>query len=131
MLGLDVGQRRIGVARANSLARLPEPLEIVQADAKQFERLQAIIDNHQPQIIVIGLPKNLSGDETQQSVWTRGWLKRFKDQVNCSADLELSDEALSSVAARQRQSKRRHIDDIAACVILDNYLGNPIELQTE
>ena len=130
LLGLDVGQSRIGVARANSLARLPEPLAIIKVDTQQFDRLQEIVNRQQPKVIVVGLPKNLTGAETQQSAWTREWVDQFQAQVTFSASLELSDEALSSVAAQQRYPKRRYIDDVAACVILDNYLGNPVDLQT-
>ena len=129
IIGLDVGHRRIGVARANSLARLPQPLTIVAANQQQFTNLQTIIDQHQPKIIVVGLPRNMEGLETKQSQLVKHWLEQFKGQVKTQAQLELTDETLSSVEARQRAPERQHIDDLAACVILDNYLGNPVVLQ--
>lgn len=126
LLGLDIGQKRIGVARASSLARLPEPVTIIPADGQQFSTLQALVDQYSPAVIVVGVPKNLDGEETQQSATIRSWLADFKKQIKTTAKIEVSDESLSTRLARRRAPTKRHVDDLAACFILDDFLGNPI-----
>lgn len=122
LLALDIGTKRIGVARANSLARIPESLGILDNDDSIYANLQQIIDERNPAIIVIGIPRNLSGELTHQSQSILDWTKGFIDRVKTNARVVHSDETLSSVAAREIDPSARHIDDQAACVILDDYM---------
>jgi len=121
ILALDVGSRRVGIARADSLARLPEPLKTVKTK-EAIPQLQAMIKENNVEAIVIGLPRNLSGEDTPQTGWVRNWASRAKAQLDIP--LYWQDEALSTKVAetRHRDSKDQHVDALAAVVILQDFL---------
>lgn len=119
-LGLDIGSKRIGVARISSLARLPEPLVTLENSESFVSELKKIIDREMIDLIVVGLPRNMDGKETQQT----GIVKAFTDTVlrpNTNLPIIFYDETLSSVEAEKysldtKQSKG--LDAIAAAEIL-------------
>lgn len=125
ILALDIGQKRIGVARADGRVRLVEPLVILTADSPRlWVELQALIDEYRPVVLVIGWPLNLSGRPTAQTDFVRGWVKSFSRHINFAGHIVYQDEVLSSHVARQGKSVRPRsaVDDRAACVILEDYL---------
>lgn len=125
ILALDVGQKRIGVARAQSQTRLAEALEVVEAgEEREFADLQRLIDAWQPAVLVVGLPLGNRGQETAQTLWTKAWVELFLSRVDFKGRLVYQDEFLSTRAARERRplKDRGAVDDLAACIILDDYL---------
>lgn len=135
-IGLDVGSKRIGVARVGSIARLPEPVCTLQNNEDFVSELKNIIAEHGSDIIVIGLPRNLSSDDTEQTKYTRRFAEDLKlklDQSGCNVNIEFQDEAGSSklaqdMIARQVYKNNAHgnpvsIDEVAACIILNDYIG--------
>ncbi len=119
-LGLDIGSKRIGVARINSVARIPEPLVTLENNDSFTVELKKIIDKEAVDLIVVGLPRNMSGEETQQS----NIVKDFVDKVlrpSINLPIIYYDETLSSVDAEKYSDdtkKKRGIDAIAAAEIL-------------
>ena len=67
ILALDVGSSRIGVALANSIARLAHPLLTINVTEQVWEELDTIIKAESIGLIVVGLPRNLNGDATDQT----------------------------------------------------------------
>lgn len=129
ILALDVGGSRIGVAIANSIARIPNPLTILQNGPKVFHELQALVREHDIKTIVIGLPRNMKGEETEQSKFSRDFADRLKEYV--SSRIVFADESLSSKRAEQARldlgrSPGAPLDDVAACFILEEHLGKMI-----
>ncbi|MEM6997487.1 MAG: Holliday junction resolvase RuvX [Patescibacteria group bacterium] len=124
LIGIDYGDKRVGVARASSLARIPEPITILDNDDNLFSSLQKLVDELMPVSIIVGVPRNLSGELTPQSHKILNWIEQLKQSLRTDAEYISWDETLSSVEARSRASTAsdKHIDDIAACVILDDYL---------
>ena len=126
ILALDVGQKRIGVARAQSQARLAEALEVIEAgEEREFDDLQRLIDVWQPAVLVVGLPLGHQGQATAQTLWTKAWTELFLSRVDFKGRLVYQDEFLSTRAAREQKplrKDRKAVDDLAACVILDDYL---------
>jgi putative Holliday junction resolvase len=119
ILALDIGEKRIGVARANSIARIPEPIATLANDASFKEELTKLLHEYAITTIVVGLPRNLKGDETAQTAYT----KQFVADNLAEYDIHWQDETLSSVSADARPDRMRHgIDAAAACIILDDYL---------
>ncbi len=124
VLGLDVGARRIGVAKAELDTKLAVPLKAVLVDGTEFEQLQAIIDEYTPVVIVVGYPRNQSGDATAQTAIVESFasrLGRFK------IDIAFQDESLTSVIAEERLRQRgshtkADIDAEAAAIILQDYI---------
>ncbi len=134
MLGVDVGERRIGVAVSEG--RLAVPLAIIQHESRDADlnRIAAIAREQEATAVIVGLPITMSGEEGDQARRTR----RFGDALARRIDVPLiyHDERLSTAqvtgaaggrvtAAGGRTAKRGRkprIDDLAAAVILQRYL---------
>ena len=126
ILTLDHGSKRIGVARANSVAKLPEALDTIKVDGNELEVIKQYIDQHSADLIVVGWPRNLSGEETKQT----DEVAEFCNQLeSLKLPIIKQDETLTSVQAekelknaRQKVSDKGMIDARAAMLILDDYL---------
>lgn len=127
LIGLDVGQKRTGIARASSVALLAEPL--TTQDTSQLPKfLKKLIQGSEVEAIVVGLPRNLSGDDTAQTTWVRDWVDSAKKQLN--VPFYWQDEALTSHAAQtsqlmKKQGVKADLDSLAAAIILQNFLDTP------
>lgn len=125
VLGLDVGNARIGVARAHTIARLPEPLEVI--DRKKIEaiaRIKLLVAEHGVDAFVIGLPAYKSGTEGEQAQAVREFAKALLAAVPLPQifvdESYTSQEADSYLRAKQWQGQTSN-DALAACLILDRY----------
>lgn len=127
ILALDVGNKRVGLAVASLEARLPRPLTTLNRGIDFFDSLRKIIEEEHIGTIVIGLPRGLDGQSTNQTRAT----KDFVDQLHQQIDLptHYQDEALTSkhaateLEARSSQHNRADIDALAAVYILDDFLS--------
>jgi putative Holliday junction resolvase len=130
ILALDVGQRRIGVALANSIARMASPLTTLINDEDLFDKLKELIEENHVDTVVIGLPRGLEGQETAQTTYVREFSKTFQDKLKI--DYVFQDEAVTSVIAEQelkqgkKPYKKEDIDMVAARQILEDYLHSEI-----
>lgn len=126
LLGLDVGERRIGVALADSIGRIASPLTTLLVDGTEIVRLQTLLLEHDITDIVVGLPRNQSGQETAQSEGVRKVVKRRLEAFGLP--IALQDESITSVIAEDRLKARKKpydkaaIDAEAAAIILQDYL---------
>jgi len=127
ILALDIGKTRVGVARANAIARIAEPLTTLTSDEHLIANIQKLVDEQNIDAIVVGLPKSLDFTDTEQTKYTRTVADKIADATGLR--VMLSDEALSSVDAKHRlDSTKKHyqkadIDAVAAAVILDNFMN--------
>lgn len=132
IMSLDLGEKRVGVAIANSISKLSSPLTTINRSDDFFDDLQLLVSKNEANIVVIGLPKNLKGEETNQTKLIRD----LADQIRQKLDLPtyFEDETLSSVRAeetlknRNKPYKKEMIDSLAACYILDDFLQNHPEV---
>ena len=122
-LGIDVGDKRVGIARGSTAAKIAEPLKTVHADIALSEIFDLIESNHIDGVVV-GLPRNLKGDETTQTKKVKAWTNSAKAQINLP--FYWQDEALTSVAAQQAASPAG-VDAAAAAVFLQDFLDTPAE----
>lgn len=124
ILALDIGERKIGIARANNIAKIAEPLTTLINDEAFPEKLEDIISKENAGLIVVGLPRGLEGQDTQQTKY----VKDFMDGIDLAIPFRFQDEALTSVKAEERLSKnsksytKHDIDSNAASIILEDYL---------
>jgi putative Holliday junction resolvase len=138
LLGVDVGERRIGVAVSDG--RIAVPLEIVvhTSRAADTERIANIAREQDVSMVIVGLPVTMSGEERGQAVRTRA----FGDQLAAALHVPVlyqdeggSTAQVSAGAARRRDRPRNapnvhparrrgkpRVDDLAAAVILQSYL---------
>lgn len=123
-LGIDVGERRIGLARVNSVAKIPEPLGTFLNDDAFPAALINIIAEHSIDVIVVGLPRNMQGLETPQSDSVRVFVEEvIKAKTNIPVHFQ--DETLTSVAAEGhgRDAIARYgLDSLAAVEILKDFI---------
>jgi putative Holliday junction resolvase len=121
-IGIDVGSKRVGLARGSSLAKIAEPLKTVALDEiiDELAALAGRVDG-----IVVGLPRGLDGQETGQTKTVREWAKEAKAHIH--KPFYLQDEALTSVTAKNRGALAGEVDAVAASVILQDFLDTPIE----
>lgn len=127
ILALDVGDKRIGVARANSLAKIAQSLTTISRDGGEFNKLIKILDEEEIKLIIIGRPRNMQGEETQQTIKVEKFVNSLKDSgINIATYYQ--DESLTSVNAEAEldRSKKNYskadIDMEAARIILQDYL---------
>ncbi|MEX2006853.1 MAG: Holliday junction resolvase RuvX [Candidatus Saccharimonadales bacterium] len=125
ILALDVGTKRVGIARASALAKLPEPLMTVNV-SEAFSAIEKLVQTQPVAAIVIGLPRNLEGQDTAQTASVRQWAKKLKTKFDIP--LYLQDEALTSKAAETSKVGRSSgIDALAAAIILEDFFNTPKE----
>lgn len=125
---LDVGDARIGVARANSVARLPEPMMTVSVDGNEINEIIKIVEELHAETIVVGMPRNLSGEKTQQSSKVEDFSAKLQ-ATNNSLKIVFQDESLTTKKAEEllrdysKRSTTVDIDQMSAVVILKDYLN--------
>lgn len=116
-LGIDYGQRRIGLALAEAQVAVARPLVTLTNDDHLQHRLAGIITEHAVTDLVVGWPRNLDGDETAQSRAAEGFAAELK---SFGLPVYLQDEALTSELAGP--VPKDQIDQAAAAMILQDYL---------
>lgn len=124
LICLDVGTKRIGVARANTLARIPEALFTIEVDGSEIQAITDLAAELGTSKIVVGLPRNQSGEETQQSQFVRDFAEKLSDNF----EIIWQDESLTSLVAetelkaKGKKFSKGEVDAIAARQILQDYL---------
>jgi putative Holliday junction resolvase len=124
-LGLDVGLKRTGVARGSEAARLSEPLVTVPTTSI-FKTIKDLIEEYNVSAIVVGLPRNLHGNSTQQTNWVRDWVTQAKRKIDLP--FYWQDEVLTTrIAEAKKLSYRKvhDVDSLAAAIILQDFLDSP------
>lgn len=125
-LALDVGDERIGVAVSDEEGQLARPLTIIRraAGPSSFERLAQMIAELGVKVIIVGMPLLEDGTSGKQVRSTEAYvagLRRYVDVPIIFYD-ERNTTAMARSLARETPRKRKHIDDVAAAVILQDYL---------
>jgi putative holliday junction resolvase len=125
LLGLDVGAARIGVALADSGVRIAIPNGVVEVDGQEIESIARLVIDNDITTIVVGYPRNQSGETTAQTATVEAFTEKLQD---FDADIVFQDESLTSVMAEKRLISRGapyskgDIDSEAAAIILQDYM---------
>lgn len=134
-MGIDLGQRRIGVAISDASGTLARPLKTIQrgtSDADAVEQLRAMIEEiaaeDEVDSVVVGLPKRLDGSPNSQTLRVGKMVTLLSARL--AVPIFTQDERLSSREAEERLSVREKdwrkrkakLDAAAAAVILQDYL---------
>jgi putative Holliday junction resolvase len=132
-LGIDPGDRRIGVARSDPSGFLASPVETVRRGSGDLARIAAIVaDEGGPERVVevvMGLPRSLSGGEGPSAAKVRDFGARLARRL-APVPVRLVDERLTTVSAeamlrdrgRKGQARRQVVDQAAAVLILQHAL---------
>lgn len=125
LLALDIGERRIGVAKGDTGVRLAIPLTTLVVDGTEVDRIRRLIDDERAETLVIGYPRNQSGEATAQTQYVEKVAAELESLV---PSIVFQDESLTSVLAEQRLKAsgkpyaKGDIDAEAATLILQDYL---------
>lgn len=130
ILGLDVGDRTIGLAVSDPLGWTAQGLHTIRRTnpEEDLQALQAVINDYQVSQLVIGLPRNMNGTLGPQAEKVRQFIELIRPEITC--EITEWDERLSTKMAERsliesdmRRSKRKKIiDTAAAACILQGYL---------
>lgn len=125
LLALDVGERRIGVAQGDMAVRIAVPYDTIERDGDEVTAIAQLVIDGEIDRIVVGYPRNQSGEPTQQTEAVEQFARQL---VDLDAKLVYQDESLTSVLAEQQLKKQGKpyqpgdIDALAASIILEDYM---------
>jgi putative Holliday junction resolvase len=138
-LGLDVGERRIGVAASDATGLLASPLTTIirSSDPAAVQEIGRLAAEHDAEVLVVGLPLNREGALTPQAQRIHAFGRKLRALPGLR--VIFWDETLSTAtaagylaeggigegqarSARRREAARRRLDAAAAAVILQEYL---------
>ncbi|HEX4641592.1 MAG TPA: Holliday junction resolvase RuvX [Chthoniobacterales bacterium] len=130
ILGIDLGEVRIGVAVSDELGLLAHPVETISAGSGATRRIAEIVREKNAERVVIGLPRHMNGSVGEGAADALAFAKELRALLPC--EVVTWDERLSTTAAnralRESGRKTRHsrqvIDQVAAQMILQGYLDS-------
>lgn len=130
IMGLDVGDKTVGVAISDPLFVTAQPYETIKRHKAKFDidRIEEIINDKEISLIVVGLPKNMNNTIGPQSMKVMSFVDLIKKRIDI--DIVYEDERLTTVQSEavlidmnvRRENRKTHIDKIAASFILQSYL---------
>ncbi|OBR94825.1 MULTISPECIES: Holliday junction resolvase RuvX [Clostridium] len=132
ILGLDIGDRTIGVALSDPLGITAQGITTVRRknQEKDIEELKSICEKYGVELIVSGLPKNMNGTLGPQSEKVLSFCKIIEQSIE--VPIKMWDERLTTVAAHRamiegdlsRAKRKKIVDKMAAIYILQGYLDS-------
>lgn len=125
ILALDVGEKRIGVAIADTSVMIAIAYETLLVDGSERDELSKLIQSEAVDQLVIGYPRNQSGEPTAQTQY----VEEFAETLSfLDVPIDFQDESLTSVKAEEllkaqkRPYEKAEVDSLAASLILQDYL---------
>ncbi len=132
ILGLDVGEKRIGVAVSDALGITAQGLETVKRE-NALEEIKSLVREYDVKKIVVGMPFNMDGSKGERARFTEDFLVLLKKEIDIetlTVDERLTTaqgERILLEADLSRKKRRRSIDKIAAQLILQTYLDSNVQ----
>ncbi len=129
ILGIDPGERRIGIALSDALGIIAQPHMVIdRRSSDAIAVIKALCVEYDVQTVVMGLPRSLSGEEGAASARSRELGAAVGEATGCL--IEFYDERFTTVQAEsalieggmRRRQRRETIDKVAAAVMLQGYL---------
>lgn len=132
LLGIDIGEKRIGVAMSDIFGSIASPVRVIQRQDIETDigLINDIIKEYNISEIVAGLPRNMNGSLGQKAAQITEFTDNLKEKINIP--VTMWDERLTTVAGERvllqgnvsRKKRKKVIDKIAACIILQSYLDS-------
>lgn len=135
LVALDVGEKRIGVATADTSVRIAVPSDTISVDGNEFEKIAKIMQDEKANHLIVGLPRNSKGEETAQSKYVRDFVSSLqsyfvKNRLEKPL-VKFQDESLTSVIAelnlsqnKRKKHQKGDIDREAATLIMQDFLDS-------
>ncbi len=132
-LGIDLGDKRIGVAVSDPLGISAQGLKTIQNEGplRTFPQILAVIKEKSVGTVVVGLPLMMNGDMGDRARKVLEWVEELKKQAP-DCEVVTADERLTSVEANRlmirqglsRKKQKENSDELSAILILQNYLDS-------
>jgi putative Holliday junction resolvase len=136
LIAFDYGLRQIGVAHGQTLTATAEGIAIIKASdgAPNWDNVKTLLNEWKPSLLLVGLPLNMDGSESELSRLARKFARRLQGRFNL--EVLMVDERLTSHDAKlsireagfgKKSSKidLTKIDHLAATLILQSWLDQP------
>lgn len=130
VLGLDVGEKTVGVAVSDPLGLTAQGVEVIRRSTIQqdLQRLTELVNKYQVEQIIVGMPRRTDGSYGPEAEKVREFAQQLAETI--SVPIEFWDERFSTAAAERillegdvsRAKRRKVVDKVAASVILQGYL---------
>jgi len=128
ILGIDLGQARIGVAVSDELGLLAHPVETIPANKNAAQRIAELVREKNAERVVVGLPRHMNGSVGESAIDALAFAKKLQAMLPC--EVVTWDERLTTTAAnralrdsgRKTRDSRHVVDQVAAQMILQGYL---------
>ncbi len=130
IMGLDVGERRIGVALSDAEGRLASALTTIAARPVEqaLQRIARLVEIHAVSEVVVGLPLTMRGEIGPQAEAVQHFARHLQERLGLP--VHLFDERLTTAAAEQLlrdmglkpEKRKQQIDQVAAAIILQDFL---------
>ncbi len=142
VLGVDLGERRIGLASSDSGGLVATPHQTLQRATSPHADYAAIADvvrELDATVVVVGLPLPLDGEENAACVRARREAAAIADRVGTDVEVVMFDERFTTSIAhqgmgpvggragkrRRERTRRERVDEMAATVLLQSWLDAP------
>ena len=128
IMGLDAGEKRIGVAVSDPLGYIAQGISVVKRE--DIEELKKIVSDYDIERIVVGLPKNMDGSIGEQGNKVLVFIEDLKKEIDLPMltwDERLTTKEAEGVLLKadlSRAKRKKVIDKLAAVLILQGYLDN-------
>ena len=132
LIGLDFGERRIGVAVSDPRGVAAQPFRVIerQSFAEDAARIKAVVEARKAEKIVVGLPVGMDGSAGPAARRARRFANRLRRELE--VEVTLWDERLTTaeaeralLSAGESRARRRELRDaVAAALILQGYLDS-------
>ncbi len=135
ILGIDYGDKRIGVAITDELTGSAHPLKVIPT-AVGFKEINKIIAEYgNVEKLIVGMPYNLKDEVAFKAKQVQVWIEKLKKEIKIP--VETWDERFSTSEAKDillkadvsRKKRKEVIDKMAACIILQSYVEAEREKQ--
>lgn len=133
ILGIDIGEKRIGIAISDRDERLSVPFSVIENDRNFISGLEKIISEHCIKRIIIGMPYTLKGTIGEQGLKVIDFVK---EKINFEGvEIIYFDERFTSSIVeneiKNRGLKKKQIDKMSAAIILQDYLDRKNETKKD
>ena len=139
-MGIDLGERRIGLALSDPLEITAQAYTVLPNQGSTNENLACLkreLEKNEVTGLVLGLPRNMDGSEGPMAVKAREFGRRLEKLTGVK--VVYWDERLSTVAAQRvlieadlsRRKRKTKVDQVAAAIILQNFLDSQKRIKSE
>ena len=132
ILGLDYGSKRIGVAVSDPTRLIAQGVTTLESDGSVFGRIAEIVKREQVACVVVGMPYSADGGKGKKALEVDEFIGELRKHID--AEIDTWDESYSSVNAhqtfistgmtRKKRRQKSRVDEMAARLMLQEYLDN-------